>query len=423
MKQIILLVFMVLISEVLSAEEFIERSDYGIPELEMTVDKHLLRNFRFKKNLNESLAFISNGLEEHSKSRRFSTSEMALTGFNTQFSLGLKGGFGVLSWGGENVGQVFWKKRNVKSNASDKVDITFHENPESEIGAYVEKLNMGREGFLTSLERDFIRDALLKKTRWMDQVAGAASATHPSGWHIDRILFDISLALEAGVPAALLTKLGGDLRIRFEWKKVKNKNASMVSPLKRDVKNILSFVASGVENSSKERRDLRDLGLELNHIRVEVSQAGKGKLGIFKGSAALSTYLYIRPPKVKSSAFESGLEGAVSFVVQENVGLHESVAEKFGVDFFRDGEKSIFHLSQKKLAKSFRKIFKFAKKLGKSVHEFSLKKRKAASEGAQKNWGIPKVRTTYVVSASGDIGAVTLAGNSSVELEFTNLNF
>ena len=420
MKKIILILLLCFQAQAFTSSNVIEPSDYIIPELDIISSKSILRNFHFKKKLNETFKFISKSL---SVNRMKSLKNMRLTGFNIQLGLGMKGGFGLLTWGGAHVGQVFWEKRHQENNSLaepyEKQEINLNDfNSHQELNSYFKEFNVSGEDTLSTEEKDFIREFLLKKTQWITDVTSAARHSSKAGWNIDRILFDISLALEVGVPAALLTKMGGDVRIRFEWKKIGgNKNKIIhdeLLPMRKDLKSILNVIARGVDNSSKERSDLIELGLELNHIRVEISKVGKANLGIFKGSAGLSTYLYIRPPEGNKLKQDFLSDGSINLIVQENVKVHEVVAEKYGVVFSRQDRESIFKVKKNKFAKSLKKTFRFARKIGKPISDFSKKKN---------DWNISKVRTTYAISASGDIGAVTLGGNSSVELEFKNLNF
>jgi hypothetical protein len=420
MKKIIISLVLCFQTQAFSSNDVIEPSDYIIPELDIISSKSILRSFHFKENLNETFQLISRSLRiDKSKSSK----EMRLTGFNMQLGLGLKGGIGLLTWGGAHVGQIFWGKRHKKNNylteSFKKTNINLNDyKSHQELNSYFKEFNVSGEDTLSTEEKDFIREFLLKKTQWITDVTSAARHSSKAGWNIDRILFDMSLALEVGVPAALLTKMGGDVRIRFEWKKIKDNQNKIfhdkIQPMRKDLETILNAISSGVNDSSKERNDLDELGLELNHIRVEINKVGKANLGIFKGSAGLSTYLYIRPPKGNKLKQNFPSDGSINLIVQENVKVHEVVAEKYGVGFSRQDRESIFKIKKNKFAKSLKKTFRFARKLGKPISDFSKKKN---------DWNISKVRTTYAISASGDIGAVTLGGNSSVELEFKNLNF
>lgn len=331
------------------------------------------------------------------------------SGIKTVLALGLSGKIGLKSWGGTKAIELNWARKasgKSESIAEDgtrivelKGDMTDADwdSVLSDVSKNFENEGLieGRDGFKKHLDKE---TAVFKEI-----IKGANEVQHPK-FTASKLRLDLVFGFSNSV-SGFFIKAGGDLRVRFEWKPSKKKivdNKRMPSKIQKQVKDLMEkmgpILVDAMEEEYSENKGLFHDKYKLKEFRLGIATSVSGDLGFTKGTQGLSAYVYFKPVSHKMAPEK--LDGNIEFT--------QEVEDKI----WPFKKKKIVKLSKRKIKKGIKKAIRFGHYFGEKIKD---------KEDAK--WGVQTLKTLYAFSLSGESGVVTIKGEPSVEIAYTNTNF
>lgn len=318
----------------------------------------------------------------------------------TILGLTVKGKLGVKSWGGKKAIELVWKKRSSKKlleeNESNIPTVDFSKST-MERDALHEL-----EPFINSLvesgkvdDEKNLRANLASKVTDFFQMAQGVESSDQYGWSPHKIRLDLSISADGSV-SGLFVKVGGDIRIRFEWTKQTSKtkkNGTAEGSVTAQIKTLVNGLAQEIEKSIEEEPTAKMLNLKEFKVGVGVSVGGK--VGVAKASASIVTHVYFKKTKKISDKKQDEVTG-IAFLSD---------------DKSNEGLKTV---SNERVRKGFKKAIRFA-------HYFQKKLDKKKYE--KSSWAVHTIKPSFTFDLSGDVGVVTLKGLATFELAYINNKF
>lgn len=334
------------------------------------------------------------------------------------FSLGLtaKGSFGLLSWGGTQVLEIFWQKnpynnRLDKKSAEKENPRTFQlsgeetkEQAEKKVLSLVSNVLSAKGTKLTPQDTEE-----LKKKTWefVQLVNGlkSSSSRKLKNWNVDTLRWDFGIGLDASLGGAVLVKVGGDIRLGLEWKvkKTSTPSTEVATPgYAQSMANMISSMDYLLEH--RDLKKIKEEGFELGAIRLGVALNASGSVGIGKLSGGSTIYVILKP--AEDERFVTMDTAAhIPLIVEE-----EEASEKKGI-FQRLREKKVKYLRARRVKKSFKKSLRMARKVAKNIVRKNERRQRTP-------WRVSRFRLSYVFSLGGDIGLATVNASPSFRLDF-----
>ncbi|MEO5971556.1 MAG: hypothetical protein ABIQ95_16650 [Bdellovibrionia bacterium] len=259
---------------------------------------------------------------------------------------------------------------------------------------------------------------------------------HDSRWWFSKSRFDCIIDASGNILPAV--GVGGELRFRFEWIRMKRlkaagnrvaakKNRLKPSGLREGLQNFVASMEDILE-SAVDEEPLGD-GFRLQNYRVGIGLTANGAVGVARGNALLLGHVYfanrVKPPVIRPSGPEKR-----SLLTQEEIKpilliegnpspSHLEFAKKNGVEFEAlENEKdhsikrAVYRIGADKLKKGIQKAIK--------IGRFFVKQ---ANKPSKSGWKIGLLRCDYDTSVSGNLGLVGLGGAVAIELNFFNERF
>lgn len=390
-----------------------------------------------------------------------------LEAFTTELAVFAKGLVGVLTLKGQPAVQVFWRRQGPKPSSQKQVQNFFEiesQDPKDLIGSknadpnqpltLIQSFEEGSANLALAQEIEpMIKSALAtgkilnegefrrQITRAAEEFRYVASGLNPTSdnqWWLAFFRFDFMVGASGKVlPAPVLTT-GGDLRLRFDWHRMKKVSAAPnPEPKKPQGASLLA------QDLDKFRRDLQEftMGMESDleyalakesataHMkafgfRIALGITAEGNIGAIKGNAGAFGHLMflnqtpmpvVHPIKPKVADTNGANENLKPLTVIEynSSSNHQEFATLNNIPFKVNKEKEAqFQVDRKK----FRKGLMRAVKMGQF---FARKGEKVEA----KKWKLFLLRTSFDLSLSGGLDLVTLGGTASAEMSFFNMNF
>ena len=372
-------------------------SDYWFHEnLEKSVQKDDL--YSIKNFLKDYASAHENMGESHQKSLK--NHNWIFSGFQTSLAVGLKGRIGIHSWGGTKTLEIDWTKRNEiglkkrnENNHKDKLkrgniflvdDKTTDELIESRIHFILSNIkNSGRVKKISNLK------SRLKKTILSFQNFGESISFYKfKGWIPSKIRLDLGIKSNGKIVFGPLVKLGADIRVRLEWKKIRSPLSRGEKPLNknfssffRELDTILTTSLPLIKTSPH---------YSLTHIEVGLGVGVKGKIGLAEiGGNSTPSVFFKKSPTSNFSLTNKSLQGSFPILIKAN---NEKGYSK--------NSTRILNLDKKRIKRGIKKAFKFSikfmDKLNKKIHPKS-------------KWKINKIKSQFQFSQGGPLGPVKVS--------------
>ncbi len=395
---------------------------YQLPENEVVQNTNTEKGFfsqkRFEKKIQKITGAELNALEKLKEKE----GKWHLDGVNTTLALGLSGNIGVLSWGGTKAIELFWhNKKAQKSEAAEKALQTIYFDEEMK----AQDLQNDVDTIVSSLiasgkvkESDDLRKKLHKKTNDFFKMVEAVASVKNTKWVPSKLRLDFVISAEGKIGGVVLAKVGGDIRLRFEWSRkartVYQKTNVVLDKTQESIKRLISTFSSEIANADIDKVEKHNFSL--SYVRLGLAVGVKGSVGILKGSMGFAPYIYLVPNKEKSSTpvVATDIQDGLPLIVNLQTTEHLDYAAKNNLQYDKKATYPIFKISNKKFKKGMNKAVRFAANTAKYVEK---------RDGKKTKWGIKKIRSSFAFSVSGDVGVVSLKGTPSIELEFKNNNF
>ncbi|MCO4795055.1 MAG: hypothetical protein KC493_15165 [Bacteriovoracaceae bacterium] len=322
-----------------------------------------------------------------------------LAGMKTILGLTLKGKLGIKSWGGKKAIELNWKKRDSKKGLEEtenNVDtFNFSEYKSSE-DALTEI-----EPFISSLvesgkvnDEKSLRNNLRSKINEFYQVAKGAESAAPQAYRPHKIRLDLTVGADGSVNG-LFVKVGGDIRLRFEWSRknfYQKESETLKSKITKQTEKLLNGLASEIGKAIEEEPAAKTL--KLKEFKVGVGVSVSGSVGVAKVSASIVPQVYFKKVTLLEKAEEVSVE-EIPFLTD-------------------DKSNELKFVSSTRIRKGFKKSIRFAEYFQKKFNKKKYRKSK---------WAVHTIKPSYTFDLSGDVGVVSLKGLATFELAYVNNKF
>jgi hypothetical protein len=372
-----------------------------------------------------------------------------LEAFTTELAVYASGLLGALTLKGTPAVQVYWKKQGPKP----PTPLSSNLGTEDEVIAYTLAEDVSDQNLIKELEpmiRSAVASGKIKdEADFRGQVHQAAkefrylvsglNTTSDTQWWLSAFRFDLMVGASGKLlPAPVLTT-GGDLRLRFDWNRMKRNETTRINVVKPSGPYILTNYLDKV------RQDLQNFmigmekdldyafaavpatdGLRAYNFRLALGITAKGNLGAVKGSASVFGHLlfsnpvkapktYPPAPKAKLLAMEEEVDQlAPLYIIEGNAPeSHIQYANTNMIPYkIEDNKDGYFKVDRK----AFRKGLMKAVKIG---QWFAKKGEKAES----RKWKLYQLKSSFELSISGNIELVSIGGSVGAEMSFYNMKF
>jgi hypothetical protein len=373
-----------------------------------------------------------------------------LEAFTTELAVYASGLVGALTLKGQPAVQVYWKKQGPKPTPQP---LAINPNQDEDVITYNLSEDVSDESLVKELE-PMVKAALVSgkisdEADFRGQVTQAAkefrflvsglNTTSATQWWLSTFRFDLIVGASGKLlPAPVLTT-GGDLRLRFDWARMKRSVPSHIHALKPSGPYILTNYLD------KARQDLQDFmvgmekdldyafaatpvteGLKAYGFKIALGITAKGNLGAVKGSASAFGHLVfsnpVKAPKTypmpKANLLAMDAEAdqlPPLYIIERNAPEHHiQYATTNMIPHKIDDNKDAYFKVDRK---AFRKGLMKAVKIG----QWFAKTGKKAAE--KRKWKMYQLKSSFDLSISGNIELVSIGGTVSAEMSFYNMNF
>lgn len=380
-----------------------------------------------------------------------------LEAFTTELSVLDSGAIGLLSERGNLTAIAFWRRQGPKTNKV--TTFTGNEDTSGLEEGPIPSVNLDEvydENSLTVELAPMINAALStgkikNEEAFRANVALAAidfykltsSVSENPGmkWWVSALRLDLAVAASGKLITLPLASVGGEVRIRFDWRRLmKNKPAQFITKnfnhssfLSNDLDKTQSSFVSLVSNLSKDLElsipvKLEEKGLKPYTMRIGIGLTVAGNVGIARASAQAIAQVYFSrnqaAPRVyprltfikalSDSAINSNVE---SYSVIEGFNeKHIEYAKNNQIPFTIENNlvkpNVIYQVNRNEFKKGLKKAF--------DITDFFAK---AGQKAESKKWKLFQMKTSLDLSLSGTVGVTTLTGLTTAELSLYNMNF
>ncbi|MGZ3742984.1 MAG: hypothetical protein ACXWRA_03905 [Pseudobdellovibrionaceae bacterium] len=367
----------------------------------------------------------------------------------TELSLSASGGIGVLSAKGTPTIQAYWRKQNKISKEKSTTPIL--EEKSSNPGLIAMDFDPGQDekAVLQSIEpmakaalatgkiknETVFRSELQKTAKEFYYLTNNLNVSPGSAWWLSSFRFDLLVDGSGRIIANPLLSVGGEVRLRFDFKRIKNQkpvppvNLPPHSPtilsnnlenLRKDMQGFIASMAKDLEIGFADGDKTK--GLQAYNFRIGIAFTAGGNIGVIKGSAGAWAHLnfsrdvsapIVNPPKVLVQNLAE--DNTPLYVIEANAPqAHIEYAKLNQIPFEMTANKG--EVSYQVDRKAFREGLTKAAHIG---IFFADKGVKVVSE----SWKLWQLRTGFDMSLTGKVALVTFGGTVSSDITFYNKNF
>jgi len=360
-------------------------------------------------------------LEEQAQFSTEKSSGWKVKRVRTWLGLGASGKIGPVGFGGSKTVKIDWepKKKNKANEVEEEnySDIVLNEDStESDVNAQLEPVikNLVKSGKVKN-EAELRRNLRAKAAEFHEYSKGMYTYGDYV-WYAKKLRLDLSISA-SGKVKTFVVKVGGDVRVRLEWVRLKTKSESdkanaRKSFIAKSTSSLLNslaqdFTAATVKTTGK-------YGFHLSEIKVCLSMSASGKVVVASVKGGINPCVYFgrhRTAAADKANLEIDKKATFPLSVENSDGVFD-YANKNKIAYEKGNKKSVFKVNRKKFRRGIKKAYKFGMKFAKKV----TKKRYKRS-----SWGIKAVKPGYKLSVSGSVGVAKLSASPEIELVFKNL--
>lgn len=366
-----------------------------------------------------------------------------LEAFTTELSVMSSGLIGVLTGKGTATAQAYWRKRErISGNTKPLIEEEANslptlnmDNVDDSKTLQTEIEPMVKSALATGKIKDetvFRRNMESAATEFFNMVNGIQD-NPGSQWWVSGMRIEFSVSASGQLtPAVPVVSVGGDVRVRFDWRRLARKNTNRLLKTSNSSLSFLGFAGSRNKLQGK-LQDLvnslsDDLSMTFNEkfktkgfkpygFRLAIGFSASGNVGIAKSSAAA----------VASIAFSADASDPAKAVVKlasdtNPVLLIEKNPSEKHLQFAANNlipysleankTRAVYSLDRNNFRKGLRKAVKMA--------NFFVT---AGNNAGSKKWKLYQMKTGFEFSLTGTVGLVKYSGSSSAEMAFYNMNF
>ncbi|MGZ3789780.1 MAG: hypothetical protein ACXVLQ_14720 [Bacteriovorax sp.] len=360
--------------------------------------------------------------------------------FTTELSVLNSGPLGLLTGKGSPTAIAYWRRQGAKPANFNKnkefADSEVHSVPTANLDEVYDENSLQAElapminaAMATGKIKDeaAFRSNLTLAALDFYKLANAVNTNPGMNWWVSALRFDLIVAASGKlVPAPLpLSTVGGEVRIRFDWKRLMKKTPAKANFLSSDLDKaqesfvtLVSSISQDLEQAMTDK--LEKKGLQPYTMRIGLGFSAGGNVGIAKSSAQAVAQIYFsrdqQAPKVyPRNNFVAKFVDSYPLIEDINES-HLKYAKDhqiaFTVDSDSDQAKAIYQVNRKQFQNGLKKAFKMASFFA-----------KAGQKAESNKWKLYQMKTGLDLSLAGTTGVVTLTGSTTAELAFYNMNF
>lgn len=361
-----------------------------------------------------------------------------LEAFTTELAVMNSGLIGVLTGKGTATVQAYWRKQEPKTTKSieEKHSTMLFEENDAFDSLNAEEIS-NEDSFTRELEP--IIKSVLSTKKVKDELAfrrNIETAAHDfmdlinsfqtetkSKWWVSGVRLEFSVSASGKlVPAAPVVSVGGDVRVRFSWKRIKQKNSiakltprQVKSPLQNKIQNFVTTLTRDLDEALDENLD----GFKPYAFRIGLGFTASGNVGIAKSSASaiasVSFATDVKAPVVRSKPMDASAAISPLLLVENKPSdRHIQFATNNAIPFSleKNNARAVFTIDNGKFKNGLKKAVKMA--------SLFVKAGKSASSA---KWKLYQIKTGFDLSITGDVGLAKYGGVTSAELAFYNIEF
>lgn len=370
-----------------------------------------------------------------------------LEAFTTELSVVGSGLIGILTGKGTATTLAYWRKKPepkvatknqpLVDNEIDSLPTLNAENVYDDKSLKNEIEPMVRAALSTGKIKDeasFRQNAEMAAGEFFNLVSGL-QVDPGFKWWVSGVRIEFSVSASGKLtPAVPLATVGGDVRVRFDWKRLARKNASGALKLRNTSAGV--FGITGSQSQSDLQRNLQSLvailaqdlsatfddgfdskGFRPYSFRVGLGFSASGNIGVAKSSAtAIASVAFsrdVRDPAQPVARLVSDSDPLL-LIEQNPSESHLLYATNNLIPFSLEGNRSraVYSIDRGNFRKGLRKAVKMA--------NFFVA---AGSKVGSRKWNLYQIKTGFEFSITGDIGLVKYSGVTTAEMAFYNMNF
>jgi len=365
-----------------------------------------------------------------------------LESFTTDLTVTGQGLLGILTIRGTPTVQVFWRKQgslrpSTPRGTSEPTGVPLiqlnEETTEEQIHDQIEPAIQAVTATGKVRNTSTLRKSLQATAQQFQAILAAVDQNRKSAWWLSGFRFDFGV--EASGDIAPIFTAGGDLRLRFEWKRLNRsvpvpRGSVKLNPtflkMRSSFNELVVFMESNLEGMSKTY--LGEAGFIPYAFRVGIGLTAGGNIGLARGAGSVVGHLnfskdiqrpMIHRPYLITAAAPVNAPSSVRMVEQNPTESHLDFADVSHIPnrvvFLRSGrpeKQAIYQIQSERFQKGLVKAFKIASSFA-----------KPASKLTSSKWKVYEMRTGFELSIAGDVGLVNLNGVAVVEASLYNERF
>lgn len=374
--------------------------------------------------------------------------------FTTDLSVTVGGLLGVLATKGTATVRAYWRKQYPKPQAStnffnpdDKKEsegaiLISEESTPAQINKQIDSVVNLAVRANKIPDSPYLRPELAKLAEEFQALAFSLNSTNTDlPWWVQRFRVDFSVDASGHVHPNVT--VGGEVRFRFEWHRIKRKNSTPLKVVANHPSSFInqaelqSFVRNMAEDLEQAFSWMPDMDFQAHTVRMGIGISAKGKFGVVKGGAGIVGQIYFtrdvkRPVKYPKPVTKLVAENdSPIYLIEQNPSeSHLDFAKKSGVPFelavlSHEGEGFVDPIKEavyKLNRTAFRNGLKRAAKITKFFAERAVKQSETKIDEKGK-WKIFELRTAFDASVGGELSMATLTGNATAQIAFFNQKF
>lgn len=366
--------------------------------------------------------------------------------FTTDLSLSVGGLLGVLMTKGTATVRAYWRKQNpVAHKSSNFVSPEEKENDDGTIKITDETTVTDMTHQIESVikiaakakkveDTPLLRAELLNTAKDFQNLSYSLNQTNQNlPWWVQR--FRVDFTVDASGHVNPTVTVGGEVRFRFEWHRIKRKSGRSLAastPIKKTFVNqeaLNTFVKNMSEDLDQAFTWMPEYAFQAHTVRMGLGISAKGDIGVVRGSAGVVGQIYFtrdvkrptkNPPLPASLASNNGLllierdpsQQSLNFADHEKIKYDINTVDGTGSYFGDPIKEAVYKINRE----NFRNGLKRAAKISKF-----FVKRASKQHGA--GWKIYELRTSFDASISGELTMATLQGAVTAQVAFFNQKF
>ena len=365
--------------------------------------------------------------------------------FTTDLSLSVGGLLGALFAKGTATVRAYWRKQYPANPAESVVNLDDKESSEGVIRFSEESTDIDIRNQIESViavavkakkveDTPVLRHELFKVAGDFQNLASGLNETSQDlPWWVSRFRLDFNVDASGHVHPNVT--VGGEVRFRFEWHRIKRKSPSPAFVAK---KRLASEILNQPVLATFVRGISEDLDLAFSHMpehdfqaytfRVGIGLTVKGEIGVIKGSAGVVGQIYFlrdvkRPKQNPKPAFVS-TEQPLLIIERnpssQNLSFAKSKKIKFELNSIPNSGANFVDPISEVVYKASRDQFrKGLKKAAKITTFFTDRAAKQKATG----WKIFELRTAFDSSVTGELSMASIVGSVTAQVAFYNQKF